>query len=713
MADSPSMSNIEAPRGDGLATDEAPMKHRVDVGGKPKDAGFSHLGGDLTFWYKSPPEGGRMNHFAHILRQSLRYRWTLLAILSSSLLVAVFWGANLGTVYPLVNVVLQKQSIPDWLDGQIHESQATIKGLEKEVATLPDNSASRRIQIDIRLAAEQKWLARCQWLRPAAARLLPAKPFDTLVFVVAILLVSSIIKSFCLVANMVLVERLTQLLTFDLRKDFYRQTLRMEMAHFGRERTATLLSHFTHDVDAVSGGILTVLGRAVREPLKIVACLIGAGWICWRLLVFSLILTPLAIWAIHRLAQSLKRANRRAMDEMSRLYGRLTESLEGIAQVKAYTMERRERRRFHLAGKEYYRRTLRIAQRHAWTKPATELMGISVICVALLAGGYLVLNEETHLLGIRMASCPLDFGLLMTFFALLAGISDPFRKISDDYHELQRAAAASDRIGELMERTPTIRQVTSTIPLTFPLQAVDIDRVTFRYPGGPPVLNDISMSIQKGETVAIVGANGCGKSTLLHLLLRFYDPDAGSLRWNGVNVREVELGLLRQRIALVSQQSSLFDDTVANNIRYGRPDAAMEEVIEAARKAHAHVFIEAKLSEKYDTVVGPGGRLLSGGQRQRIALARAILRNPELLLLDEATSQIDLESEQLIQKAMVEFIHQRTTVLVTHRLESLTLASRIIVMDSGRIVASGSHAELMQNSTYYRGLHQHPRRLSA
>lgn len=647
-----------------------------------------------------------MRQFFRVLAESLRSRWTLLAIVGSSFLVAVFWGANLGTVYPLVNVVLQRQSIPAWTRAQIRTSQIHVQSLQSELQQTPAEARSVRRGLEIRLAAEHQAQSRWERLLPIVDRLLPQDPFATLVLVVGLLLLGSIIKSLFMVVNVVLVERLTQIITFEYRKRFYRQTLRMELAHFGKERTASLLALFTHDTEAVSGGILTILGRAIREPLKILTCLIGAGFICWRLLLFSLVLTPLAMWAIHRLGQSLKRANRRAMDEMSRIYSRLTESLEGIAQVKAYTMERQERHRFHEAGKEYVRKSLRIALRHAWAKPATELMGISVICIALLAGGYLVLHEETHLLGLRMSATPLDFGLLMTFFALLAGISDPFRKLSDVYHEIQRAAAAADRIAELMDRPSAIPRSPRPLPEAGPLAELFCDRVSFQYSGGPNVLNDISMSVTAGETIAIVGGNGCGKSTLLHLLLRFHDPVNGQLLWNRRDTRELELDSLRRRIALVSQQTGLFDDTVFNNIRYGTPQASLEEVVAAARQAHAHTFIEGKLANGYATVVGPGGRLLSGGQRQRIALARAILRNPDLLLLDEATSQIDLESEQLIQRAMTEFIRRRTTILVTHRLETLALATKIVVMESGRITASGSHAELMEASAAYRGLHQ-------
>ncbi len=294
----------------------------------------------------------------------------------------------------------------------------------------------------------------------------------------------------------------------------------------------------------------------------------------------------------------------------------------------------------------------------------------------------------------------------MAFYGSLAGVSDPARRLSEVFSKLQRAAAAADRVYQALDREPTVCD---------PLQARVVGRhhrelefadVSFRYTTGQTVLDRIQLRIPFGETLAIVGPNGCGKSTLANLIPRFFDPVSGSVRLDGVDLRELRLRELRCQIGLVTQETLLFDDTVLNNIRYGCPQASREAVIEAAKQAHAHKFIEQKLEQGYETIVGQGGGRLSGGQRQRIALARAILRDPAILILDEATSQIDLESEHLIHKVLEQFIRHRTTVIITHRLATLALADRIVVMDAGRVADLGTHEQLLARCDLYRRLHQ-------
>jgi ATP-binding cassette subfamily B protein/subfamily B ATP-binding cassette protein MsbA len=340
-------------------------------------------------------------------------------------------------------------------------------------------------------------------------------------------------------------------------------------------------------------------------------------------------------------------------------------------------------------------------------------MSIGVVCLALLAGSYLALNETDFIFGVRMSNRPLTFGSLMAFFALLAGVSDPFRKLAEVYNSIQRAAVAADRVYALADRQPHIASAPNPRSLPLPLARLSFDKISFHYLANCPVLNDIEFEIEAGETLAIVGPNGCGKSSLISLIPRFYDPTAGAVRWNGVDLRELPLKALRQRIGLVSQQAMLFDETVFDNIRYGSPQASNDQVVAAARKAHAHKFIEEVLPQGYQTVVGPSGKRLSGGQRQRIVLARAILRDPEILLLDEATSQIDVESEQLIHKTLSQFVRGRTTVMITHRLASLCLANRILVLDTGRIVDLGTHQELINRCHVYERLHEIQFRASA
>jgi ATP-binding cassette subfamily B protein/subfamily B ATP-binding cassette protein MsbA len=333
-----------------------------------------------------------------------------------------------------------------------------------------------------------------------------------------------------------------------------------------------------------------------------------------------------------------------------------------------------------------------------------ETLGIMMVLVASVMGGYLVLGQHTHILGIKISDIALTHGDMSIFFAMLAGMSDPARRLSGEFSSIQQAVAAADRVYEVLDRQPQI--VDSAQPVALPRlsRSLRFENVSFHYQPDKPILRDVTLEIRAGETIAIVGPNGCGKTTLLQLLPRFYDPTAGRVLIEGTDIRNVPIRDLRLRFGLVSQEILMLNDTVENNIRYGKPGATHAEVEAAARKAHAHSFITEKLPEGYKTIVGPGGSRLSGGQRQRISLARAILRDPEVLLLDEATSQIDIESEQLIFEVLQQFSRGRTTFLITHRVSMISLADRVLVMDQGRIADIGKHDELVDRCDLYRRL---------
>jgi ATP-binding cassette subfamily B protein/subfamily B ATP-binding cassette protein MsbA len=513
------------------------------------------------------------------------------------------------------------------------------------------------------------------------------------------------LKTVFLVGNTIFEERISHLASFDLRKQLFRRTLKMHPGAFDADGAGELMSRFTYDVDNVYRGLHALFGKAVREPLKMLACLIGAAVICWRLLLLSLVLAPVAAFAVNRLARSLKRANRRAMEEMSHIYAVLEETIQGIKVVQAFTMEQAERKRFHQRNKQYFFKAMRIAGYESLTRPLTEMTGIFTILVALLCGAYLVLRQKTHLGWIPICDRPLDVSMLVAFYGFLIGVSDPARKMSEVFSRLQRAFAASERIYQLIDRRSEIKNPARPKSLPRHHREIEFRAINFHYKPGTPVLRDVSLRVPYGETIALVGANGCGKSTLVNLLPRFFDPTQGAVLLDGIDVRDVRLRELRRQIGLVPQHTLLFDDTVFNNIRYGCPDATREQVIAAARQAHAHQFIQERLSDGYETIVGPQGNQLSGGQRQRLALARAILRDPAILILDEATSQIDVESEQLIHQVLEQFTRDRTAIIITHRLSTLALADRIVVMDAGRIADLGQHDELLRRCELYARLH--------
>ncbi len=667
-----------------------------------------------------------MRNFSRTLRLGLRYRWTLAGAMICSLLVALMWGGNIGAIYPIVEVVFKGDSLHEWVDEKIDSSQSQLRQLATDVKRLEsqaapsDRSDPEQSKADLNLAlarsqyeTEQSALARYEQLRPYIKAYAPNGPFQTLVLVIGLLVLGTLIKDLFLVASTILVERVAQMAAFDLRKAFYRRTLQMDLTAFGESSNSDLISRFTSNLSAVTMGVQIFYGRAVREPLKMIVCLVAAAWICWRLLVFSLIVAPVALWLISRLARSLRRASRRAMEEMSQLYGVLTETFVGIKIVKAFTMERYERRRFHETSKQFYRKAMKIARYNALVRPVTELAGVGMISMAVLAGAYLVLNQQTHLLGIRMSYTVLSEAELLLFYAMLAGVSDPARKLADAFGHLQRATAAADRVYEMYDRQPSVADPQVAVSMPRHRKSITLTDVYFSYQSEQPVLRGIDLTIPFGETLAIVGPNGCGKSTLAHLILRFYDPVSGSVKIDGVDLRDVRRRDLRRQMGLVTQEPMLFDDTVLHNIRYGTPQSTREQAVEAAQAAHADRFITERLERGYDTPVGAGGNRLSGGQRQRIALARAILRDPSVLILDEATSQIDLESEQLIQRVLGEFIKDRTTIIITHRMGTLALADRILVMELGRIKDLGTHDELLERCDLYQRLYRIEFRKSA
>lgn len=655
---------------------------------------------------------------------ALRYRWSILGSLVCSLLVAVFWGINLGAVYPFVEVVLHNKTLQQWADERVASGSRNIERLEAQLesgvepvgkdgagAVADGNAAAMPLtdrqvhSIRTEIEQEQRRIAATESWQPWIRKYAPEDPYQTLLWIVGFLLVATFFRGLFLMGNMLLVARVGQRTMLDLQNRVFDNVLDMELNEVGVEGTGDLVMRIRGETSVIGMAITNLFGKTLREPLKMAACLAGAAWINWRLLLFSLLVAPAAIALMLVLARSAKRANRRASEESARLLDRLYQSLTYLRVVKAFVMENHERNRFRVVANDVYARGMKISWYGALARVNNELLGISIIGLAVLAGGYLVLNQETTLFGVRLSGTAMTFGEVMTFFAFMCGIADPLRKMADVFGSLQGGMVAADRVFPLIDQVPRVRQPATTRELPEGPLELQLQDVEFAYQPGRPVLRGVTLTVPAGSSLAIVGPNGCGKSSLINLIPRFFDCDSGSIRIGGVDVREVGLKQLRGRIGYVTQQTMLFNDSVAANISYGAPHATRLEIMAAAREAHADRFI-SELDDQWDSQIGEHGGKLSGGQRQRLTLARAILRNPDLLLLDEATSQIDPQSERLIHQALARFIRNRTTVIVTHRMETLDLVDQILVMDEGRVVDLGTHAELMSRCAIYRHLRE-------
>jgi ATP-binding cassette, subfamily B, bacterial MsbA len=517
----------------------------------------------------------------------------------------------------------------------------------------------------------------------------PRKLFLYPALILALFLVNFAVRFFHYYCLRVVIARVNQ----RLKNDLYEHLLGLSAEHFTRNTSGGLISRVASDPNLVDGGIQCI-NVAAREPLTFLFLFGYALHLNWKLTLFTLLVFPPLAWVFARSGKLLKRYINRYAEGNAAIYSVIQESVTGVRTVFAYGLQKYVRKKFREQNADFTRNHLKIALIEEAAHPLVELLIAVVAALMVGYGGFLLVQGE------------LTPGDLLAFFAAFAMMVNPLKALNDVNLRLNQAAAALDRIGEVLSWRSGLREAADPAPVADLAREIRLEGVRFAYPDAPEheVLRGVSFTVERGQVVALVGASGAGKSSLASLLPRIFDPTGGRILYDGKDLRELELDGLRRRIAVVSQDVFLFNDTIEENIRCGRLSATREEIREAARRAHAEEFI-AQLPGGYATVIGDRGQKLSGGQRQRLSIARAFLRAAPVLILDEATSSLDTASEKLVQRALEELMVERTTIVIAHRLSTIRGADRILVMKDGEVVESGVHDELLARGGVYAHLH--------
>jgi subfamily B ATP-binding cassette protein MsbA len=502
------------------------------------------------------------------------------------------------------------------------------------------------------------------------------------------IILTYLLKGFSTYGQDYLINYIGNRIIMDVRNQLYAHLLDLDMSFFQSQRSGLLISRITNDVTQMQAAVSNVLGQFMGSMLTIGGLIGLLFYLDWKMACIALFVFPVAVYPVIYIGKSLRKLSHQSQSKMADLTTVLHESIAGVRVVKAFTMEKKEIQRFKGELQRFFDLTMRALRKTAISSPLMEFIGsLGVSIMIVWAGSRVITSGYTA----------------GTFFAFIGGLASLYpqvKTLAGINNTIQQALAAGQRVFELLDSPPTIKDHADAVDVHGVKKKVDFKHVWFSYQPGRPVLRDVHFSIPAGKVLAIVGRSGAGKTTMADLIPRFADVEKGSIAIDGHDIRWISLKSLRGMIGVVTQETILFNETIRNNIAYGRPEATQAEVEAAARAANAHEFI-LHAKHGYETMIGERGVKLSGGQRQRLAIARAILKNPPILVLDEATSALDTESERLVQDALIRLMAHRTTFVIAHRLSTVQHADRIIVLDEGKIVESGRHQELLKKKGLY------------
>lgn len=478
----------------------------------------------------------------------------------------------------------------------------------------------------------------------------------------------------------------------NLRNSLFNRLINMHIGYYTEERKGNIMSKVMADVQEVENTVVNSLKALIKEPLMLIGYFVALFFISARLTGITLIILPISGFIISYIAISIKKRAIKSQETIGNISNILEETLGGMRIIKAFNAISFSKKRFEKEVDVYAKVNVSMQKRQALSSPTSEFLGVFVVVGVLLIGGAMILEGESEL----------SAGSFITFIAIYSQLLVPAKALSTAFSNVQRGLASAERIFGIIDLEPAIKDKSTAKQLEEFKSELSFKNISFAY-GEEKVLKNININIQKGETIALVGPSGGGKSTLADLIPRFYDPVEGEVQIDGVSLKDLTVESLRAKMGIVSQESILFNDTIFNNIAFGKPECTLEEVMQAAKVANAHEFI-SQMEGGYDAKIGERGTKLSGGQRQRISIARAILKNPDILILDEATSALDSESEKLVQDALTNLMKNRTSIVIAHRLSTIQEADKIYVMQDGEIIEEGKHESLMAKGGVYKKL---------